>query len=44
MHVTHSERPAITTHGALGFTFRHKEWRDLVLATGASGRRSGQRH
>ena len=44
MHVTHLDNQSSPLAVSSSSPFRHKEWRSLDLATGASGRRSEQRY
>jgi hypothetical protein len=44
MHVTYLDDQSSPLKVSSASPFRHKEWRNLVLATGAPGRRSEQRH
>ncbi len=44
MHVTHLDVHASPLAAFSAPPFRHKEWRNLGLATVAPGRQSGQRH
>ena len=44
MRVTHLDDQTSPLAVSSASPFRHKEWQTLVLATGASGRRSEQRH
>jgi hypothetical protein len=44
MHVTYLDDQSSPLAVSSASPFRHKEWRNLVLATGAPGRRFEQRH